>query len=185
MKKRWVFIFFIALAFIQLSVPGYMIYTNEDTFRNGEAFKFVIRPVDPTDPFRGEYITLSFALNEFETEEKGWKYNSDIFIALDRDENGIAVIKSVSSKAPSHTEVYIKAKVTGYYEGKVSFQLPFNRFYMKEYRAYEAERLFREQVREGTGQDHYAIVFIKKGHALIADVFLDGTSVNKIYQSSK
>ena len=187
MKKQLVFWLFIILVLVQWGIPGIMIYRSEDTFRNGEAFKFVLRPVDPTDPFRGEYITLTYILDEFATAEKEWKYHSDIFIILHRDENGIAIIKNVSPKLPASTETFVKAKVTGYYGGKVHFQLPFNRFYMEEYRAYEAERLFREQVGNSDNraeEDNYAVVFIKGGHAVIADVFLGGKSVSDLNGSS-
>ena len=51
---------FIAVALIQLLVPAKMIWDQEEVMRDGKVFRFKTEPIDPNDPFRGKYITLSF-----------------------------------------------------------------------------------------------------------------------------
>ena len=52
---------FIPIGLAQLAVPGWMIYKHESVMREGAVYKFRTAPIDPRDPFRGEYVVLDFA----------------------------------------------------------------------------------------------------------------------------
>ena len=51
---------FILMVLAQLYVPASMIFQKERVITQGTAYKFRTAPIDPNDPFRGKYITLSF-----------------------------------------------------------------------------------------------------------------------------
>ncbi|MBK6341440.1 MAG: GDYXXLXY domain-containing protein [Flavobacteriales bacterium] len=51
---------FLGIALAQLAVPAWMIAGRERVLSQGEVFKFKTAPIDPRDPFRGEYVRLDF-----------------------------------------------------------------------------------------------------------------------------
>ena len=63
--KIIVIIAFIFMVFAQWYVPSKMILDREDILKNGEEFKFLTQPIDPSDPFRGKYITLNSEMSIF------------------------------------------------------------------------------------------------------------------------
>lgn len=69
-NKKILFILFITVVIAQLFIPVKIILNKEDILKTGTAFKFKTAPIDPTDPFRGEYIILNFDENEFKIEDK-------------------------------------------------------------------------------------------------------------------
>ena len=91
--KKITWICFVLLVVLQLWAPASMIYNREDVLKNGKAFKFRTAPVDPSDPFRGKYIVLSFDENSFENKEKiDWAGNEDIYVQLITDKAGYGFI---------------------------------------------------------------------------------------------
>ena len=64
-NKKTQIVLFVLVALAQLYVPAKMIWDQEDVLKNGSEYKFKTDPVDPNDPFRGKYITLSFDNNTF------------------------------------------------------------------------------------------------------------------------
>lgn len=58
---------FIIITIVQWFVPGKMIWDKEAVLRKGKVFNFRTEPVDPSHPFKGRYIALSFKENEFTT----------------------------------------------------------------------------------------------------------------------
>lgn len=64
-QNKWITLGFILVA-VQLVVPASMIYNAEAIIAKGTEYKFITTPIDPTDPFRGKYITLSYRENRFQ-----------------------------------------------------------------------------------------------------------------------
>ncbi|MES2486246.1 MAG: GDYXXLXY domain-containing protein, partial [Bacteroidota bacterium] len=60
MKTKYLFIAFALTALLQAFIPLKMVYDNHNVETEGIVFKFKTEPVDPSDPFRGKYITLEF-----------------------------------------------------------------------------------------------------------------------------
>ena len=56
---------FVLLALLQLSFPGKLVFDSNKVLWLGTELKFETRPVDPADPFRGRYVALNFAANQF------------------------------------------------------------------------------------------------------------------------
>ena len=88
-QNKWITIGFILMVAVQLVVPASMIYNAEAIIAKGTEYKFITTPIDPTDPFRGKYITLSYRENRFQIyNPEEWSTNEIVFVTLTTDENG-------------------------------------------------------------------------------------------------
>jgi uncharacterized membrane-anchored protein len=169
----------------QLFVPAQMIYQQEETIGTGKPYKFKTQPIDPTDPFRGKFITLNYEIESFQTTED-WPYGEDIFIYLKTDKDGFAAVKTVSKTLIAIDEDYVMAKSYSAYNGNLNFEFPFDRFYMNENKAYDAEVSVRNAQRDSTSIC-YALVFVKDGTAVLNNIFIDDTPIQQFveeYQQS-
>ena len=122
----------IILVIAQLSVPSWMIASQENILNKGTVFKFKTAPVDPYDIFRGRFVALStdqrtVLMKNSENIDRG----QIIYVTVVNNSDGFAQVKSGLLTKPS-TGDYIKTKVT-YKRGEtVNFNLPFDRYYMNE-----------------------------------------------------
>ena len=180
---------FILTCLAQLFVPAKMIFDREDILNSGTEYKFRTEPLDPNDPFRGKYITLRYTDNVFPVDSPGyWADKGEIYVQLKKDEDGFAIIENIWEEAPDKGD-YVIAKVSRNiaastlfdptHKKSITIQYPFNRFYMEEYKAPDAEKTYREAARD-TGQTTYALVNIKDGEAVLKDVMIDGKSIKDI-----
>jgi hypothetical protein len=173
-KTMWIWFAFAAAALAQWSVPGDMIWQAETTLTGGTAFKFRTAPVDPYDAFRGRYVALGFANSQAPiTPGQSFHYGQDIYALLENGADGFARFSGVTSHPPANG-AYLKVRSTSViYSGRVSFALPFDRFYVPEQLAPAAERAYREHSRLGA-QDAYAIVRVREGVGLVENVYIAG-----------
>jgi len=191
---------FVIVVIAQLLVPAKMIFDREDILRSGNEYKFKCAPIDPSDPFRGNYIALNFKENVYKfpvmpdnSKNNDWTGNEKIFVNIEKDKDGFVKINSVSKTRPSESNTnnsdntdYVKAKVS-YYSTygadsvihKLFINYPFDRFYMEESKAKDADILFSKAFSD-TNQVAYALVNIKDGEAIVKDVMIDGVSLKDI-----
>lgn len=183
MNKKIIYPTFILMVLVQLYIPSRMIFHNEMVLVSGMEYKFKAAPVDPNDPFRGKYITLSFAENSFQTADtSAWEQGETIYVDLTTDSAGFAKVLDISRTEPMDREDYIKASVSYSVSDTMTMvfiQYPFDRFYMEESKAPEAEITYNESLRD-TNQVTYALVLVKKGEAVIKDVMIDDVSIVEI-----
>ncbi|HYC84206.1 MAG TPA: GDYXXLXY domain-containing protein [Chryseosolibacter sp.] len=187
--KKYTFLFFGLMCIGQWFVPGKMIADNESTLANGKLFRFKSAPVDPTDPFRGSYIVLSFditAINQKKGEQ--WKSGDHVFVSIGNDSAGFAAVKEASLTRPSTTSHYVEVALTHNryrdHEGVFRIEWPFDRFYMEESKAPAAERIYDSRAREDSTQVAYAEVRVKDGTAVIEDVKINDRSVVDIVREN-
>lgn len=187
-SKKIVLAAFILLALAQLYIPAKMIWDREDVLATGTAYKFKTAPIDPNDPFRGKYITLSYDENTITvSDEQDWLTGESIYVSLTTDNSGFAKIKSISKTKPTGNEKFIKAKVrfaAGNGSNQLTIDYPFDRYYMEESKAYDAEQVYRRTQRE-TSKTTYALVSVKNGDAVLKDVLIDGTPIREIVKANK
>lgn len=130
--KNFTFIILIIVFLAQLAFPLKMIIESERILTSGKEYKFLLEPVDPSDPFRGKYITLHFKANEFTPEEKReWEKQENIYINLTTDTAGFAKILNVKAECPENNIDYVKAKVDYYYSSSntITIKYPFESLY--------------------------------------------------------
>ena len=154
----------------------------DDILNTGKIVKFQCEPIDPNDPFRGKYITLNFKENRIKVKNlKEWNSNETIFAKIETSKDGFAKIKSISRTEPTDNSIYLKLKINyiADYENKIYLDFPFNRFYMNENKAKNAEIAYAKSTLDST-KIAYALVATKNGEAVIKDVLIDNISIKEL-----
>ncbi|MEJ7737890.1 MAG: GDYXXLXY domain-containing protein [Chitinophagaceae bacterium] len=174
---------FILMVFIQWWIPGQMIWNKEKVLSKGKLYKFQSAPVDPNDPFRGKYIVLNFRENSLKLPAgTTTTYGQKVFVRFFKDAHDFAKIASISYEKPQGTD-YLETTIDYTRNGEdsnlVFIKYPFDNYYMDEYKAPEAERIYTERIIDST-QRTYALVSILSGNAVIKDVFINDTSIHQI-----
>ncbi|XMO87387.1 GDYXXLXY domain-containing protein [Algibacter sp. AS12] len=179
MKTIHIFILFIVVAMAQLFVPAQMIFNKESIIKSGVAYKFKTQPVDPSDPFRGKYIILNYELNAFVTNDSVWERHDKVYVYLETDSLGFAKVNDISKRPLKLAKDHIIADVNWYNSNdkKLNFNLPFNRYYMEETKAYDAEVAVRQNERDSLPNTTYALVYVKDGEAVLNDVVINEISI--------
>lgn len=177
-NKRVIILVFVLLAVIQLIVPLRMIISSERVLDEGVSYRFRMVPIDPSDPFRGRYITLKYRDNSVKISDGDqWKRGDKVFAVLSTHKEGYAIIKNISKIRPQDNEDYITAKIRYVKlrdKNTVTLDFPFTRYYMEEFKAPKAEKAYRKLVRNA---NTYALVSVQRGEAVIEDVLLDGVPI--------
>lgn len=189
--KRLLWIGFAAMVVVQLFLPASVIIEREMIIQRGKMWKFKTQPVDPNDVFRGKYIYLQFANNELKAptsyvSEK----SSEVYISLVEDEEGFAIPSEIFSELPADSKDHVRVQMTNWTSPSedlteenqtIFFEYPFDRFYMEESKAPEAEATYVQATRDSLVQT-WAVVYVLNGEAVLTDVIIDGKSVREISQ---
>lgn len=180
MNKLLITIGFMIMVAAQWFVPGKMILDQENALTKGTPYKFKTLPIDPNDPFRGKYVWLNYEMESIKSADSIWKYREPVYVYIKTGADGYAQATEASKVLLDTDQDYVKA-VTGYYYGKeVYFELPFDRFYMEESKALDAEkeiRSMRVRGRDSLAPVCYALVYVKDDIAVLDDVFMDEVSI--------
>ncbi len=175
-SKKISWIGFGLMVLLQLWAPAAMIFNKEAVLRNGKAYKFRSAPIDPNDPFRGKYIVLRFEAASFKPERtQKWQAGEEVYVQVAEDSAGFARISALHKKMPEPAAGIIRATINyvGYDSLKEVFiEWPFERFYMEESKAPEAEKAYTKAAADST-QKTYALVKVKNGEAVLQNVFIN------------
>ena len=163
---------FLPLAVIQMAVPGWMIYRQEQILHHGREFKFQTAPVDPYDAFRGRYVALQFAAASSSDDYIKRK----VWVRFDVDDKGFAKIKEESRTPLAGDDVLVATRRGG------RLHFPFDRYYMDEYAAPKAETAYRANNRS-EHQNAYATVRILDGHAAIEELYIDDKPIREFLRT--
>jgi len=174
-------VLFVLLALVQIAVPIQMIWDKEKTIESGTTHYFKTQPVDPTDPFRGKYVALNFENDSWRTDTLcEIKSNDKVYAYLSTDSLGFATVEKLSLDQPVTEVPYFSTRV--WYTSRqndsldIHLRLPFDRFYMEESMAPQAEIELTAMNRTDT-LPTYAVVKIRKGNAVLEDVKVDDISL--------
>lgn len=165
---------FVIMVVAQLFIPAQMILERENVLNTGHSFKFKTAPVDPYDPFRGKYVTLNYSETNFYVDDSTWNGQGKAYVLIKEDDEGFASISDVVREEPSETQDFIYCDIrynTWNEPHYISVEYPFDRFYMEESKAQEAETFVR-QFAIDSNEVTYAMVSIKDGQAVIKDVYI-------------
>ena len=174
MNKTVVLVLFTALCLVQFVVPASMIYKRETTLRHGEVFKFRTAPIDPYDAFRGRYVALNYAQStisgHWPTDE--YRRGRIAYAVLERDDEGYARITDVRLGRPDN-QMFLKVRIGGVRANLLTLHLPFDRYYMDEFEAPEAEREFMRQRRNRQERTAYARTRVHQGFGVIEELMVE------------
>ena len=206
MNRRWLpMIALIGLA-AQFGAMGFMIIRREMALSNGVVCRFLTAPVDPYDAFRGRYVALDIAEANSRLCDREYARGQRIYAVIGEGTNGYNVIARLTPR-PEAEAVCIRTRVlscweehrqlpagtngtvragrfrdttsvpTGRYH--VRFALPFDRFYMDEKLAPEAERAYLDASRRGK-QEGVVVVRVWRGLGVIEDLELGGRPIRDV-----
>ena len=166
----------------QLAAPASMILKRERVLAHGQAFKFRTAPVDPYDAFRGRYVALGFDQRSIAAPHgHDFARGQTVHAVLAEDAEGFATVAGLRRDRPD-AEPYLTTQIEYVAGNTVHLRLPFDRFYMDENEAPEAERVYRQNsVR--SNRNAYVQVRIEKGFGVIEDLYVDGTPIRDYLES--
>jgi uncharacterized membrane-anchored protein len=181
---------FAVVAAAQLAVPAGMIVRREAVLRDGEAFKFRTAPVDPYDAFRGRYVALRLDTGNGEDEggfgfrgvpaEPGHTYRrgQKVHARIEIGDDGFAKLAKVTRTPPTDAP-WLTARVSySYGNDEVNLELPFDRYYMDESQAPEAEQAYN-RLSSREVRNTWVTVRVHRGHAVLEELYLDGLPVRE------
>ena len=180
--RRLRFLLFVVVAVAQLAVAGGAIFRSELALRTGEVFRFRIQPVDPVDAFRGRYVAIRFALDRAPAPDGlELRPNQWVFVPLQVDGDGLAGFGSATLTRPA-SGAYLRLRSGGVYpdeEGqrRAWVTMPFNRYYMDENLAPEAERAVwggRRGQREA-----FVTVRIRNGVGVLEELYIGEVPIHR------
>lgn len=187
-SKGFVIVLFAVIAGIQWFVPLQMVQDRRNTLSSGDIYKFKMAPMDPEDPFRGEYLDLRFKEDQIKVgPETQWQAGESVYVILHKDSIGFAQISTLSKEKPLLEKDYIKSTIRYVDGGKsliVHIDYPFDRYYINERMAGPLEKVLTENQRD-TSKVNYAQVRIRSGQAILEEVFIDERSVPEWYEKVK
>lgn len=172
-QRAIVFGLFLVVCVVQWAVPASMIWKRERALRTGQRYLFRTMPIDPYDAFRGRYITLRVEQQSFRPEHaERFVRGMRAYAVLAVDAAGLAVIEDLRLTPPAAGD-YLTVRVSYRHRGTVYLQMPFDRYYLQEFDAPRAERLYLEHSRRRHRTAQVA-VRVRHGFAVVEDVLIDG-----------
>ncbi len=181
MKTKYILLVLALVALAQAFLPIKMIYDSKVVQTEGTVYKFRTQPIDPADPFRGKYVALKFEAEEWVTEDTAWVAHEQVFAYIKEDSAGFAEIKQLSREPLADGGDYVMAEVAYFYNNDktVRIKFPFDRYYMEESKAPEAEKAYAEYSRSDNAKPAYALVAVKDGSAVLKDVIVDSLPIRE------
>jgi uncharacterized membrane-anchored protein len=186
MNPKLIFGLFLVLAIAQLALPLGQIWRYEDVLRTGQPYKFRTAPVDPYDALRGKYVALNYADTEavLRAGDPINPHGGYAYVSLRRDENGFAQFVELAA-APPPTGDYLRVECQYMDRNKMRFVLPFDKFFMEENKAPQAERAYWRYGNQRGRIDSraYVLVRVKGGRGVIEDLYVEDQPIREFIKT--
>ncbi|MBI9101233.1 MAG: GDYXXLXY domain-containing protein [Spirochaetales bacterium] len=167
MKKSIIIGLFLLCAAVQLFLSVSMVIDRENILRRGSLHKFHTEPVDPYDPFRGKYVALEINGSVKTSDYMKYEEGEKVFVVLKKDADGFSSLSEIAERKPDGND-FIRLKIDQINNGEISFHIPFDRYYIDEDYAEEAETAYWTGIGENSA---YIEVRILKGRAVLRELF--------------
>ena len=137
-----------AIALLPLLTLLWVPITNFVTLYAGESVLLEVVPGDPRDFLRGDYVILNYEISDIPDNlvppdaadaRHGYYWKKDVYVALERDSDGVGHVKGVSADRPGG--LYLKGSLDRYFT--VEYER-INAYYVPEGTGYEIEDKIRE-----------------------------------------
>ncbi len=189
MTARWMWGALALVFALHWAVPAALIQRGTATLEHGTQYRFRTAPVDPVDPFRGRYVALDFDAARIAVNAQAeYVEGETLFAPIVVDEDGFAHLQPPQRALPQQGDA-LKVEVLWRNEGELGLALPFDRYYLDEALAPEAEQLYRERnarVNPDASDDAdprrpaYVTVRVLDGYAVLEQLYIDGVPVRAL-----
>jgi uncharacterized membrane-anchored protein len=188
-----------ALSIAQLGAAAWSIARYETILSSGTPYRIRTAPVDPADAFRGRYVAVRPSITitppiapEMKELLDSIRYDSrKAYVRLAADAEGFARAAGIVLEEPQDGD-YLritgtspvwtprsddpgKSDLTAY-----TLQFSFDRYYMNEAAAPEAERRYFQAAPRSAESRAWLAVRVKNGIAVIEGLFIDGVAIEEI-----
>jgi hypothetical protein len=204
-KVKYLVLILAALA--QIAAVGWMIGKREHILAKGTPVKFVAEPCDPEDPFSGRYIALN--LNAPFKVGNDPVRTIDLWASLELDEQGYAKVVALAKEKPvGHLCLHVdriqllpdpripdEPPAKDQEDPPDAFYnciFPFDRYYMNEKAAPDAEERYRQTTRAASGKDNtahrrdtYLVVRVLDGEGVAEELYVDGRPVEQLLSEKR
>lgn len=183
--KKLILPAFALMVLAQWMVPAKMILDSEAVLTSGTEYKFRTEPIDPSDPFRGKYVTLRYNAQRFETDTLYmYEEGQEVYALLALDSAGYVEIANLYPDRPADNDYNILKTNIGYVwinNGRqiINLNFSFDRFYVEESKASETEQVYWNAQRD-SAKVAYAVVKILNGQGIIKDVMINDRPILEI-----
>lgn len=175
-------IVFVVAAAAQWLLPLWGVWRHERVIARGTVVRIECGAPDPYDPLRGRYLAVrplesGFAMPEGMPEGERVPVWATLAVGAD----GLARIESLSLEpvaGPTVVQLAARSPRSDRNREAVIIEWPFDRFYLNERLAPDADRLLAERLAEDTRP--VAEVCLLEGRAVLTDVLIDGVSIREI-----
>ena len=165
----------------QWAAPLSQIWTYEKVLTQGTLIKLKCSAPDPYDPLRGRYLAVRPNQREAPVPAgMDLKQDTQVYAVLTTGADGFATITSLSLIPPA-SGAYVRVKSRYVFSEKATIEWPFDRFYVNEKLAPEADKWFAENIRSEQGITAEVRVFT--GRAVLEDLSLDGKPFREILKA--
>lgn len=162
MKKIRLLVFLLTVI-AGMIYPVYKIIKLEYPEQIPAVYRFRCGVVDPYDPFRGRYVTFRALPDRTPADGATYRYGENIYAVLGVDAAGTATVLRLSKTIPTSGDfIIVKYNRNGTaFDGNEAtdrkerwhfFSFPFERFYLNEKHAPEAEKIVAKLSRDGSNK---------------------------------
>ncbi|MFM7607173.1 MAG: GDYXXLXY domain-containing protein [Prosthecobacter sp.] len=171
-------ILFALISLAQWAAPLSQIVRYEQTLAKGRLIRLKCSAPDPYDPLRGRYLAVRPEQNDI-TPAKGVKLHTGqyAYATLKTGDDGLTVLDELQAEPPASGD-FVRVTVRWESGGKAHIEWPFDRFYLNEALAPEADKWYAESIRQSKGV--MAEVRVHEGTAVLEDLTFDSKSFREI-----
>src|SRR5260221_2660993 len=175
---------FVGMVIIQWAVPAGMIFNTHRILKEGTTYRFRTQPVDPADPFRGNYLHLNFPSPMVITDTlKHYEEDEVVYVSLKADSLRFAYPFDIHKEKPANTDGYLKLRVryaavspdTSQARQSVYLEYPFDKMFLEESKASDAEQAYWNSRNDSVVS--YVVVKVLDTDAVLVDVIVNDSSV--------
>ena len=121
---------FWALVAAQALIPLAMVALNEAALAAGQKVRLQALPVDPHDPFRGEYVALAYEISTISVPA-GTDVGDVVYVELGPSGRG-AWTGSDAQGTPPDGRPFIRGRVTAVYGGRADVEYGIETYFVEE-----------------------------------------------------
>ena len=152
-------------------------------FSPAQEFDFKAEGYDPYDPGRGHFLALKVYPDKIDNAiAEKYAPGKTPYVLVGKDQNGLATITGFAA-APGNTPCF-KANQALVFGGRIERLYPFNRFYINEELAQDAERILEDAV----NSKKTCVLRVKlypDGASAVSSLLIDGRDIRELARAKQ